>query len=133
MPVPRIFFAVPFLVAGVVVPALGADPLTPAAGALGMDHEAFTSDVVRVHQGDTLTLVNNSRWAHTIGPGRDGRIIDAAGVPATGLHLMQTDDVDTTGKWTEPGTFFLTCSVHPDMTVKVIVDDCACCSGGACQ
>ncbi len=131
MPVPRILFAVPLIAAGVLLPALGAEPETPAAGAVGMSHEGFTSDLVHVHRGETLTLVNNSRWAHTVGAGENGHISDAAGVPMTGLNLMETDDVETTGKWDTPGTFFLTCSVHPNMTVKVVVDDCCC--GGSCR
>jgi plastocyanin len=133
MPVPRFIIAVPLIAAGVLIPALGADPAAPAAGAIGMTHEVFTSEVVQVRQGDTLTMVNNSRWAHTVGPGRDGHIDDAAGVPISGFHLMETNDVETTGKWNTPGTFYLTCSVHAHMTVKVIVEECGCCGGGSCK
>jgi len=132
MPVPRFVFALPLVAAGVLLPAIGAEPATPAAGALGMDHEVFTSEVVQVHQGETLTMVNNSRWAHTIGPGRNGHILDEPGVPMAGYTLMETDDVATTGKWNSPGTFYLTCSVHPRMTVKVIVTECSCCGNGSC-
>jgi plastocyanin len=34
---------------------------------------------------------------------------------------MQTNSVYTTPRWETPGTYTLTCSVHPDMTLKVIV------------
>jgi len=123
MSVPRILLVVPFLAAGAFLPAAGAKPDAPPAGALGMTHLDYARDSVTLQVGDTLTLANNSRWAHTVGPGEGGSVIDAEGVPITGFTLMQTDDLFTTGRWNTPGTFHLTCSVHPDMTVKVVVAD----------
>ncbi|MFI6596914.1 hypothetical protein ACIBHX_11705 [Nonomuraea sp. NPDC050536] len=132
MPIPRILFALPLLAAGLFMPALGAEPAKPPSGVLGMEHEEFSSKVVTVRQGGRLTMANSSRWVHIIGAGRDGHVVDAKGVPMTGLKLMETDDVASTGTWTTPGTFYLTCSVHPEMTVKVIVTPCGCCSAGSC-
>jgi plastocyanin len=43
------------------------------------------------------------------------------GVPVVGWHLMQTDSTYITPPWKIAGTYHLTCSVHPDMTIKVIV------------
>lgn len=121
MAVPRILFAVPALLLGMVLPTAGAAINKPADGVLGMTHEHYASEVVTVHRGDTLTLQNNSRFAHTIGSGKDGHLADTAGVPVTGPHLMETNDVYTTGRWNSTGEYSLTCSVHPEMTVKVIV------------
>ena len=121
MSVPRILILVPLLVAGAFLPAAGAEPDAPPPGALGMTHLDYAEESVSLHVGDTLTLANNSRWAHTVGPGQGGSVIDAEGVPITGFTLMQTNDLFTTGRWNRPGTFYLTCSVHPDMTVKVVV------------
>ncbi len=123
MAVPRILFAVPVLVLGMLLPTAGAAVKKPADGVLGMSHEHYTSEVVTVRRGDTLTLQNNSRFAHTVGPGKDGHLANAAGVPVSGAHLMQTNNVFTTGQWNTPGSYSLTCSVHPEMTVKVIVTD----------
>jgi plastocyanin len=86
-----------------------------------MVHEEFAEDSVTVHCGDTLTMVNNSRFIHVVGAGRDGKVVDADGVPVRGLHMMETNAVYQTYKWNTPGTFYLTCSVHPEMTVKVVV------------
>jgi plastocyanin len=36
---------------------------------------------------------------------------------------METNDSLTTGQWNTPGNYTLTCSVHPEMTVKVIVTE----------
>lgn len=121
MAVPRILVVVPILVVGMLLPTAGPSIKKPANGVLGMSHEHYASDVVTLHRGETLTMQNNSRFAHTVGPGKDGRLADAAGVPITGAHLMQTNNVLTTGQWNTPGTYTLTCSVHPEMTVKVIV------------
>jgi plastocyanin len=104
-----------------VLPTAGTAIHKPADGILGMNHEHYTSEVVTVHRGDTLTMQNNSRFAHTIGPGKDAHLADAAGIPVTGMRLMQTNDVYTTGQWNTPGEYELTCSVHPEMNVTVLV------------
>jgi plastocyanin len=121
--VPRILFAVPVLALGLVLPTAGPAISKPAHGVLGMTHEYYSTDVVRLHRGDTLTMQNSSRFAHTIGPGKDAHLANAAGVPVTGMRLMQTNDVYTTGQWNTPGEYDLTCSVHPEMNLKVIVTD----------
>ena len=133
MPFPRILLGVPLLAAGILLPAAGAD-LNPApANTIGMDHEVFTSDVVSVKQGQTVTLVNNSRWVHIIGAGQKGRLDDVStAVPVEFRRLMESNDTYTSGKWSTPGTYFLTCSVHPEMTVKVVVTECDCCATGTC-
>jgi plastocyanin len=121
--VPRILLAVPVLLLGMALPTAGAAIKKPPANVLGMTHEGFASKVVTVHRGDKLTMQNDSRFIHTVGAGKDGHLADKAGVPMTGPHLMETNNVYTTGAWNTPGTYTLTCSVHPEMTVKVLVTD----------
>lgn len=133
MRIPRILFAVPLIAAGVILPAAGAALQTPATGVIGMDHEVFTQDSVTIKQGQTLTLTNNSRWIHIIGEGRGGRIQDVdPAVPIDYRRLMEENASYTSGKWETPGTYFITCTVHPLMTVKVVVEKCDCCGGGGC-
>jgi plastocyanin len=132
MPIPRFLVAVPLLAAGIFLPVVGPDLTAPPAGALGMGHEVFAKDVVQVRQGDTLTFVNDSRFIHIIGPGRDGHLEHNDALPVAYRRLMETNASYTSGKWTNPGTYYLTCSVHPEMTVKVIVTECGCCSNGTC-
>jgi plastocyanin len=87
-----------------------------------MVEERFDRQVQSVHRGERLTLVNNSRVVHVIGPGRGGHVVSASsGMPTLGSPLMETNSVETTGPWDRPGTYYLTCSVHPKMTLKVVV------------
>ena len=59
--------------------------------------------------------------------GRNNRLTQAPpGVPMTQRVLVETDETYTTGKWTVPGDYHLTCAVHPKMTVEVVVTDCCC-------
>jgi hypothetical protein len=119
---PRILLIVPGLLIGLLLPAVIAAPKKAPTGAVGMISDDFARSVVTIHRGNRLTLVNNSHFVHVIGPGRNTHIISPErGVPMTGFHLMQTNDVLTTGRWMTLGTFYLTCSVHPGMTLKVVV------------
>jgi plastocyanin len=120
--IPRILLVVPGVLAGLLVPALTAAPKPPPPGAVGMISNDFARDSVAIHVGQRLLLVNDSRVVHVIGPGTNGRIIGTEpNVPVVGFHLMQTNSVYRTGVWTKPGTYYLTCSVHPDMTLEVTV------------
>jgi hypothetical protein len=119
---PRVFLVIPGLLAGLLIPALIAAPRPAPHGAVGMVGKDFTSETVTIHRGERLTLFNSSDLVHVIGPGTGGHIRSpASGVPVLGWHLMQTDARYTTPPWRAAGTFYLTCSVHPGMTLKVVV------------
>jgi hypothetical protein len=122
MAVPRILYVVPGLLAGLLIPALHAAPKPLPAGSVGMVGTDFARSAVTIHRDQRLTLVNDSNVIHVIGPGRNGRIWGTErNVPVYGFHLMQTNSIYRTPEWRTPGTYWLTCSVHPDMTLKVIV------------
>lgn len=129
---PRILLCLSLIVAGVAVPAIGNNPAPPPDGTIGMIHEGFTLTEVTIHPGQTVTMVNSSRWLHIIGPGQGGTLEEAAAVPMHERALMETNDSYTTAPWPEPGTYYLTCSIHPEQTVKVVVKDCGCCSSATC-
>jgi plastocyanin len=121
MPIPKVLFAIPLLAAGAFLPAAGADPPHEPSGTVGMAHETFTINEITVHVGETLTFVNNSRWLHIIGPGQEGTLFTQNGNPMDHRVLTQINDKYTTAKWEQPGTYYMTCSIHPEMTVKVTV------------
>lgn len=125
MRIPRIAVLVPLLLAGILLPAARAAPRNPAPEILGMAHEAFSQNRVTVNCGQTLTLQNSSRFVHIIGPGEDGLLSADKGNPVTRRVLTETDDVFTTAAWNTPGVHHLTCSVHPEMNVTVVVRNCS--------
>lgn len=121
--VPRIFFAVPGILAGILVPTLLVStpkPIPP--NTVGMTFMDFSKDFVWLHPGDRLILVNSSRNIHVIGPGQNGQIVSRVrGEPLTGFHQMETNAVYSTGPWLTPGTYYVTCSIHPMMNLTVVV------------
>ena len=121
MAFPKILFAIPLLAAGAFLPAVGSAPPDPPSGLVGMDHEYFNIDKITVHQGERLTFRNNSRWMHIIGPGNGGLLVEKDGLPMHERALTEINDDYTTGPWNSTGTYFITCSMHPLMTVKVTV------------
>ena len=121
--VPRILFVVPGILAGVFVPTvIVAAPKPAPPNTVGMNNMDFPKDVVTLHRGERLTFVDNSHNIHVIGPGQDGQITSPVrGDPLTGFQLLQTNSVYTTGPWLTPGTFYVTCGVHPMMNLTVVV------------
>ena len=120
---PRILIAAALVAAGAFLPALGSDPEKAPVGSVGMGHEVFTTEKVTVHRGESLLFVNDSRYMHIIGPGRDGSLYKEDGSPIDYRVLMPTNDSYTVGPFTTVGTFYITCSMHPEMTVVVVVTD----------
>ena len=119
---PKVLLVIPGLLAGFLVPNLLTAPKPVPAMDVGMVTRDFSKDTVVLHRGQRLTLVNNSNAVHVIGPGINNAIKSPEhGVPMTGFRLMQTNAVYTTGPWMTLGTFWLTCSVHPGMNLKVVV------------
>jgi plastocyanin len=121
--VPRILFVLPGILAGILVPAVIVTTPKPAPpNAVGMNFMDFSKDVVTIHRGQYLTLINSSRNIHAIGPGQNGHIVSPVrGEPLTGYHLMETNAVYKTGPWLIPGTYHVTCSIHPMMNLTVVV------------
>jgi plastocyanin len=121
--VPRILFVIPGILAGILIPTVIVTAPKPAPpNTIGMAFMDFSKDVVTLHTGDHLILVNSSRNIHVVGPGQNGQIVSAVrGEPLTGFHLMETNAVYNTGPWLTPGTYHVTCSVHPMMNLTVVV------------
>jgi plastocyanin len=121
--VPRILFAVPLVLLGIYAPAAGASLHHRPDGVVGMGHEGYSSTEIKIHTGQRITFQNDSRWIHIIGPGRDGHLATPGQEPVSGRLLLEQNQTYTTGTWNSAGTYYMTCSVHPDMTTKVIVSN----------
>lgn len=123
MALPRVLIAVPLIVAGAFSPGVVHVFVKAPAGTVGMSHEGFTSEEVRIHRGENVTFVNNSHYMHIIGPGRDNRLATVAGDPVKRRVLMPANARYTTPSFNVPGTYYITCSMHTVMTMKIIVTD----------
>jgi len=123
MAFPRILLALPLLAAGAFLPPLGPEPAKAPDGAVGMEHETFAVEEVTVHRGQSLLFVNDSRYMHILGPGNEGILSEEAGSPANERALMPTNDTYTLGPFNVVGTFNITCTMHPEMNIKVVVTE----------
>jgi len=122
--VPGILFVVPGIVAGILLPTVIVGTPKPAPpNTVGMTFMDFAGpDTVYLHRGQYLTFVDSSDNIHEIGPGQNGHITSPVrGEPMTGFHLVQTNTVDKTGPWLIPGTYYVTCAIHPMMNLTVVV------------
>lgn len=126
MAVPRILFAVPFLVLGAAAPALAHTTPAPSghSNLVGMRQESFSTDTVTLHVGEPLQLFNDSNFLHVVAPGQDARVADQPGEPRFGSRDVVSVPRGTayqTLTWGAPGTYHVTCTLHPDMNLTVVV------------
>ena len=121
MALPRILLAVPLIAAGAFLPGVGIVSVKAHSGDVGMSHEDFMAKEVRIHRGETITFVNNSHYMHIIGPGRHSRLVEVPGEAMDRRVLMPANASYTTPPFNVPGTFYVTCSMHSGMTIKVVV------------
>jgi hypothetical protein len=122
--VPRILLVVPGILAGIFVPAvIVGNPKPTPPGTVGMTFTDFAGPgTVYIHRGQYLTFIDSSRNIHEVGPGQNAVITSPVrGEPLVGYHLMQTNSVYKVGPWLTPGTFYVTCGLHPEMNLTVVV------------
>lgn len=119
---PKILIGVSLLVGGMYLPPFSASVHASPNGAIGMKHEGFSSEVITIHQGQTITFANDSRWIHIVGPGHKAHLTVPDKEPVSPRVLLERNQTYTTGSWNTPGTYNITCTVHPEMNLKVIVE-----------
>lgn len=97
------------------------------AGAVGMDHLVFEAELREIPVGERITFSNaSSRALHVLVVGKDAQPGTQAGAPSfggTSGHRAEVGDRWTTPPWTTPGTFWVTCTLHPSMNLKVVVSE----------
>lgn len=94
---------------------------TPGAGGAGaeviIDDLAFGDQEITVSAGTTVTWINNDSVGHTVTNGEDGQAAaDAMFDEPIGVGEEVTVTFD------EPGTYQVTCTIHPEMNMTVVVD-----------
>jgi plastocyanin len=118
-----------FVVLGVIGAALAApgpqESAAPARGSvITMGHELFGRSAITIHAGDRIVFANGSAWLHVLVPGKHARQSSQPGLPSFGSrnqHLSEHGDRWLTGTWDVPGTYWVTCQLHPEMLLEVKV------------
>lgn len=91
-----------------------------------MSSSQFNQGAITINQGETITFLDRSetRALHILVPGKDGQQLKEPGVPDFGGnagHKAEQGSAWTTPPWNTPGTFHVTCTVHPAMNLTVSV------------
>jgi plastocyanin len=125
MAVPKVLYALPILVIGALVPGLThATSLPHRPNLVGMEQDDFNRSTVVLRVGQKLELANNSNFLHVVAAGSDARVARPAGEPSFGTRgvvSVPRGTVYQTLAWEVPGTYHVTCTLHPNMNLTVIV------------
>jgi plastocyanin len=95
-------------------------PASEAAGEatrVTIDGSAFDPAELTVAVGTEVTWENADSFAHTVTEGTDGQ---AADDPIVDEEIAQDGTVSVT--FDEPGTYEITCEIHPSMNMTVTVE-----------
>jgi plastocyanin len=116
--------AVGLIAAALIVRGPSEAPAASHGNVITMGHEEFGRTAITIRAGQRLTFTDPSHWLHVLIPGKGARLASQPGLPSLGArnaHLVERGDRWTTGAWTTPGTYHLTCQLHPEMTLTVHV------------
>jgi plastocyanin len=123
---PKVVLAVPLVVLGAVVPGLtDHTPLPRRANVVGMAQESFDRQTITIRQGQHVEFVNNSNFLHVLAPGHKARVTNDPAAPSFGadnVRSMPRGEPFLTDAWRTPGSFQLTCTLHPEMNMTVVVE-----------
>jgi plastocyanin len=122
---PKVVFALPLIALGVWLPGRG-QPVSLAGHdtVVGMTQEEFDRQSVTITQDQSLELVNNSNFLHVVAPGVKARVDPDPAVPSFGpdeVRSLPRGAPFVTEPWEQPGTYHLTCTLHPEMNLTVVV------------
>jgi plastocyanin len=126
MPIPKILAAIPLIALGAFIPGLRQPAIDQSAtSTIGMKQEEFDRTTITIRRGAQLRFVNNSNFLHVIAPGDRARVTPTQGAPTLGnddVRTMPRGQPFVTDPWGTPGTFQMTCTLHPEMNLDVVVE-----------
>jgi plastocyanin len=115
------------LLIGLITQATAAETSANAAGTATVHLEAttFSPDIVALHTGDTLTLIDDMPIPHTLTNGvwsADNHPVPGTepGAPIVSNVAVNNNTV-TIGPFTSPGAYHIYCTIHPGMTLTILV------------
>ncbi len=96
-----------------------AESEAPAAGEerVRIDGSTFDPEELTVAAGTEVLFVNADGFGHTVTEGTGGQAVDD---PTVDEEIAQNGTVSVT--FDEPGTYDITCEIHPSMQMTVIVE-----------
>jgi plastocyanin len=115
------------LVEATAQPATAGSASTGGAGTATVHLTAnrFAPDIVALHKGETLTFVDEGSIPHILANGMwiaNNHPSPGAETGAPAIHNVGVIDKHVTvGPFTTPGTYHIYCTVHPGMTLTVLV------------
>ena len=121
------------LAIGALLVGATAQPATAGSAATGnaasatvrLTSNRFAPDIVALHKGETLTLVDEGSVPHILANGAwsaDNHPSPGAEAGAPTIRNVSVNDKSVTiGPFTTPGTYHIYCTVHPGMTLTVLV------------
>ncbi len=102
-------------------------PTAAGGNTVVMGATTYTSgDTITIKKGDMITFQDdkNTGTTHTLVIGQNGTAKPEAGAPDFGANgvTFNPGDSKSIGPWTTPGTYHVTCTIHPttmNLTVTV--------------
>ena len=88
-----------------------------AEATVRIDGSAFDPAELTIAVGTEVTWLNADAFGHTVTEGTDGQAVDD---PVVDEPIDQNGSVSVT--FDEPGTYEITCAIHPSMQMTVIVE-----------
>lgn len=105
--------------------ASGAASTTTGTETVHMTASTFAPNIVALHTGDTLTVVDDSPTPHILANGTWSASNQEQPGAETGAPTINNVEVNNNtvvlGPFTTPGTYHIFCTVHPGMNLTVIV------------
>lgn len=89
----------------------------PARETVRLEGFAFDTDELTIAAGTEVMFVNADAAPHTVTHGSDGAAVDS---PIVDDDLQQNGTTLVT--FEEPGTYQITCRIHPSMNMTVVVE-----------
>ncbi len=116
-----------FLIGTIAQAPAAGSPATGQAGSATVHLTAnrFAPDIVALHKGDRLLIVDDGPVPHTLTNGSwsaDNRPVPGleAGAPLLNNVALNNNTV-TIGPFTTPGVYHIYCTIHPGMNLTIVV------------
>jgi plastocyanin len=115
------------LLIGLIAQPAGAASTTAGTATVHLTANRFAPDIVALHKGETLTIVDDGAVPHTLTNGSwsaDNRPVPGVETGAPIVHNAEVTSAGktvTVGPFATAGVYHIYCTIHPGMTLTVLV------------